>query len=108
MSAGTLAELDRVLSRIEELVIHGRDRFDTDDLVRLGIERLWIYAGNLAAAHCDDEGIPEGVGPWSEMIALRNVYAHYLPDQINPARVWVDTEGDIARIRAEVAAAESG
>lgn len=105
MSARTLVELDRVLSRIQELVSLGRDRFDSDDLARYSIERLWIYASNLALAHCDDEDIPDGVGPWSEMIALRNVYAHYLPDEINPARVWADTEGHVARIRAEVAAA---
>lgn len=105
MSAKVLSELDRVLSRIEALVALGRDRFDTDDLVRHSIERLWIYAGNLALAHCDHRGIPDGVDPWSEMIALRNVYAHYLPDQINPTRVWADTEGDLARIRSEVAAA---
>lgn len=106
MTAKALLELDRVLSRIEALVALGRDRFDTDELVRLSIERLWIYAGNLALAHCDDENIPDGVNPWSEMIALRNVYAHYLPDQINPARVWADTAGDIARVRAEVNAAD--
>lgn len=108
MTARTLVALDRVLARIEELAALGRGRFDSDDLVRLAVERLWIYAGNLALAHCDDAGIPDGVGPWSEMIALRNVYAHYLPDQINPARVWADTDGDIARIRAEVAAVGSG
>ncbi|MCA1846997.1 MAG: hypothetical protein LC792_28155 [Actinobacteria bacterium] len=108
MSARTLAELNRVLARIQELAAFGRDRFDADDLIRFGIERLWIFAGNLAAAHCEEEGILEGVAPWSEMIALRHVYAHYLPDQINSGRVWADTEGDIDRIRSEVAAATSG
>lgn len=73
MTARTLVELDRVLARIHELAGLGRQRFDTDDLVRLAIERLWIYAGNLALAHCDEANIPDGVGPWSEMIALRNV-----------------------------------
>ncbi|MGH9180845.1 MAG: HepT-like ribonuclease domain-containing protein [Acidimicrobiales bacterium] len=98
-----------MLARIEDLVALGRDRFDSDDLVRLAVERLWIYAGNLALDRCDDSAVPAGIGPWSELIALRHVYAHYLPDQINPARVWADTEGDVSRIRAEVAtAAESG
>lgn len=104
MSAA-LVQLDRVLARIEDLVALGRDRFDGDDLVRLAIERLWIYAGNLALDHCDDSAVPAGVGPWSELIALRHVYAHYLPDQINPTRVWADTKGDVSRIRTEVAAA---
>lgn len=100
-----LVQLDRVLARIEDLVALGRDRFDSDDLVRLAVERLWIYAGNLALGHCDDSAVPSGIGPWSELIALRHVYTHYLPDRINPTRVWADTEGDVGRIRADVAAA---
>jgi hypothetical protein len=61
---------------------------------------LWISAGNLADRDCREEGIDAAVEPWSEFVAVRNVYAHYTPDQIVAERVWHDTIADIARLRS--------
>jgi uncharacterized protein with HEPN domain len=36
--------------------------------------------------------------PWAELIAIRNVYAHYTPRAINYERVWADTITDLDRI----------
>jgi len=46
--------------------------------------------------------MPTGVEPWSELIAERNVLAHYAPDDITPTRLWFDTVSDIARLQVQV------
>lgn len=97
-----LTELARVLDQISELAAAGKETFDRDLRQRLAIERLWIYAGNLADRHCREAGIDAGKEPWSELVAVRNVYAHYTPDQIVADRVWHDTVEDIERLRASV------
>ena len=102
----TLAELAWVLDRIAELVAQGREAFDADQRQRWAIERLWIYAGNLAATHCREQGIDDGLDPWSELIGARHVYAHYTPSQIVPDRVWHDTTNGIEGLRRAVGAAQ--
>jgi uncharacterized protein with HEPN domain len=101
---GATLQLDGVLARIDRLVTLGRERFDADELVRCTIERLWIFAGNLADRHSRDARIPAGAPPWSELVAARHVYAHYLPDQINYDRVWFDTVTDLPRLRRRIRA----
>lgn len=98
-----LVELARVLAQISELAAAGKDVFDRDPRQRWAIERLWIYAGNLADRHCREQGIEAGVEPWSEFVAVRNVYAHYTPDQIVADRVWHDTIADIDRLTSAIA-----
>lgn len=100
----TLHELLRILEHINALVGEGREMFDNDPRQQLAIERLWIHAGNLASRHCDEAELPHGVEPWSELIGLRNVYAHQLPNQIVAERVWHDAHDDIARLVELVAA----
>ena len=106
MSA-TLAELARVLDQLAEFAAEGRDTFDSDPRQRWSIERLWIYAGNLAARHCREAGTDDGVEPWAELVRTRNLYAHYTPDQMVPDRVWYETTTDIERLRRAVAAAQT-
>jgi len=48
----TLAELARVLDQVAEVAAAGREPFDSDPRHRWSIDRLWIYAGNLADRHC--------------------------------------------------------
>lgn len=100
-----LDELAAVLGQLAALVEAGEEVYRQDLRQRWSIERLWIHAGNLAAAHCEIEGIDHGLDPWSELIGLRNVYAHYLPSDIVPERVWADSVGDLVRLRQAVEAA---
>jgi hypothetical protein len=102
-----LGELAQVLDRLAGLVADGREAFDSDPRQLWSIERLWIYAGNLAEAHCRAEGIDDGVDPWSELISARNVYAHYRPSQIVPDRLWADTVEAIDRLRQAVGRPEA-
>ena len=102
MSRPPLEQLREVLEALAELVQLGRERYDADRLVRWSIERLWILAGNLAEVHCQGTGMPTGVEPWSELIAERNVLAHYAPDDITPARLWFDTISDLTRLQLQV------
>ncbi len=97
--SSTLAELAWVLDEIFTLAADGRQRFDADSRQRWAIERLWIYAGNLAAEHCRGLRIDDGVEPWAELMAVRHVYAHYTPNQVVPDRVWYDTVEGVGRLR---------
>ena len=99
----TLDDLTEVLQAIRGLADEGKAAFDRDRRQRWSIERLWIFAGNLAERHCREKDIDDGVDPWAELIAIRNVYAHYTPHGINHERVWADTTDDLARIIAAVA-----
>ena len=90
MSA-TLDELVDVLRTIKALADDGKSAYDTDRRQRWSIERLWIFAGKLAERHAREQNLADGVEPWAELIAVRNVYAHYTPRAINPERVWFDT-----------------
>lgn len=98
----TLDELLGVLASIQRLAAEGRERFDNDARQRWSIERLWIFAGNLAERHIREMAIDDGTEPWSELIGIRNVYAHYIPAAINYDRVWVDTIADTARMASAV------
>lgn len=102
MSRPLLEQLQEVLATLDELVSLGRERYDTDPLVRWSIQRLWIFAGNRADAHCQTARVAAGLEPWSELIAERNVLAHYLPDDLNDERVWFDTASDISDLRRQV------
>ncbi len=84
----TLDELVEVLGVLAEMANQGRHPFDADRRQRWSIERLWVFAGNLAERHCRVLGIDEGTDPWSELIATRNVHSHYTPSAINYDRVW--------------------
>lgn len=108
MSRPPLEQLREVLSTLDELVSLGRERYDSDRLVRWPVDRLWIFGGNLADGHCDAAGVPAGLEPWSELIAERNVLAHYVPDDINDERVWFDTASDISNLRQLVDQAAEG
>lgn len=102
MNRPPLEQLREVLNALDELAHLGRERYDVDRLVRWSIERLWILAGNLAEAHCQTTETPLGVEPWSELIAERNVLAHYAPDDISSARVWFDTMSALPRLQTQV------
>lgn len=104
--SSTLANLARVLDLISELVDAGREAFDADPRQRWSMERLWIYAGNLADRHCREEHLDEGVEPWAELIRARNVYAHYTPDQIVGDRIWHETIESVERLRQAIAGAQ--
>lgn len=88
MSA-SLVQLDRVLARIEDLVALGRDRFDSDDPVRLAAERLWIYAGNLSLDHCRaKQGQLTGGGSTGRFWSPTNLLNKRLGGQPGTVAMW--------------------
>lgn len=94
-------DLIDVLVAVRDIVAAGRDAFDTDRRQRWALERAWIFAGNLA------EHISRRLGEadvWSELIGIRNVYAHYTPGAIDYDRVWFDASADIERVLTDVRA----
>lgn len=96
-----LDDLIDVLDELRDIVAAGRHAFDADRRQRWALERAWIFAGNLA------EHLGRQLGDnalWSELIGIRNVYAHYTPGAIDYDRVWFDASTDIGRVLAEVAA----
>ena len=94
-----LDDLIDVLDTVRDIVGTGREVFDADRRQRWALERAWIFAGNLA------EHISRRLGEsdlWSELIGIRNVYAHYTPGAIDYDRVWFDASTDIERVLAAV------
>ena len=104
--SSNLAELGRVLEQINTLIGEGKERYDADERQRWCIEHLWIYAGNLAIAHCDAESIQRGAEPWTELIGVRNAYAHFTPHELNAERIWAETAEAASRLSQAVVAAE--
>lgn len=90
-------ELLDVLNVVGEIVAEGRSAFDVDRRQRWALERAWIFAGNLAEQISRRFGMAD---VWSELIGIRNVYAHYTPAAIDYDRVWFDASTDIARVSA--------
>lgn len=104
MTAADLwACLLRTLEDLAGLAALERERYDTDLLVRLAVQRLWITAGNYAEAYRASIGAEAGEQPWSELYGYRSVLAHMLPEEINDERVWFETVEGVERLRAELA-----
>lgn len=100
-----LDDLIDVLQAARDIVAEGRDRFDADRRQRWALERAWIFAGNLA------EHLNRRLGEadlWSELIGIRNVYAHYTPGAIDYDRVWFDASTDIDRVLIGARAVREG
>lgn len=94
-----LDDLIDVLNTVHDIVAAGREAFDADRHRRWALERAWIFAGNLA------EHLSRRFGHtdlWSELIGVRNVYAHYTPGAIDYDRVWFDASTEIERVLAAV------
>lgn len=92
------------MERLSRLAADGRVRYDTDFLLRLAIQRLWITAGNYAEAYRVAAGVEAGVAPWSELCGYRSVLAHMLPEEISDDRVWFETIEGAQRLRLELPA----
>ena len=84
-----LGELVEVLRQIQSLVLQGRDAFDADPRQRWSIERLWIHAGNLAN-DLEPGTVPAEVV--ADLVGVRVVYAHIWPSNLDPNRVWDDSQ----------------
>lgn len=83
-----LGELEATLLRLTVLLPDDKSVWDDNELVRLAVERLWIYAGTTAEAYRITQRLDRGDEPWSELYEFRNILAHWTPGQANPARVW--------------------
>ncbi len=101
-SAELLAGLVRTLDQLTELTELGRERYDTDVLVRLAVQRLWITAGNYAEAYRSAAGVEAEGQPWSELYGNRSVLARMLPEEISDDRVWFETLEGAQRLRDEL------
>lgn len=84
-----LGELVEVLRQIQSLVLQGREAFDADPRQRWSIERLWIHAGNLAN-DLEPGAVPVEVV--ADLVGVRVVYAHIWPSNLDPNRVWDDSQ----------------
>ncbi|HVA26333.1 MAG TPA: hypothetical protein VMW62_18305 [Chloroflexota bacterium] len=105
-SSETLDALIETLEQIRNILPTDKAIWDSQPVIRLAVERVWITAGNLAEAYRIDRSIGSGVEPWSELAGYRNLLAHALPGDISSDRVFVDSSADIDSIldqlRAEI------
>jgi len=101
--ADLLAGLVREPEAIDQLISRGRTAWETDELLRLSIERRWITAGNYAESYRLAAGLPSATDPWTELYDYRCLLAHALPELLDSERVWYDTVTDVGRLRDAVA-----
>lgn len=97
--------LDALVATLEQLrqILPGdKATWDSEVLVRLAVERLWITAGNLAEAYRIERGIAAGIEPWSGLAGYHHLLAHALPGDLSSDRVFADSTADLGRILAEV------
>jgi uncharacterized protein with HEPN domain len=99
--AQLLDALEATLLRIESLTPADKALWDTDEVLRLAVERLWITAGNTAEEHRRTAGVAPGIDPWAQLYTFRSVLAHALPDELSSDRVWAETTAELLdRVRA--------
>ena len=103
--AALLALLDSTLRQIQSLTPADKAAWDSDEVRRLAIERLWTVAGNLAEAYRRAVELPSGVDPWAALYGFRSVLAHALPGDIASDRVWHETVVDLPRLLQQVQSA---
>ena len=103
MTADELLDtLVATLERLRQILPGDKATWDSEVLVRLAVERLWITAGNLAEAYRIERDIAAGVEPWSGLAGYRHLLAHALPGDLSSDRVFADTTADLSRILTEV------
>lgn len=101
-----LLELDALLEHVEQLAVAGdRSRYDSDDIFRWALHRLWISIGNEALAYCAVRGVDVYRStPWASLYQLRCALAHdRLPD-VDEDLVWRMTRLRAGSLRAQVRA----
>ncbi len=101
-----LLELDALLERVEQLAEAGnRNRYDSDDVYRWALHRLWISIGNEALAYCAVRGLDiYGTRPLGSLYQLRCALAHdRLPD-VDEDLVWRMTRLRAGNLRPQVRA----
>lgn len=99
-----LLETVALLERVEGLAAAGdRSRYDSDDLYRWALHRLWIAVGNEALAYCEAQGLDvHRISPWTRLYQLRCRLAHdRLPD-VDEDAVWRMTQLRAGSLRAQV------
>lgn len=82
-SRETVDALIGALEQIRSMLPMDKTIWDSQPVIRLAVERVWITAGNLAEAYRIDKGVGSGVEPWSELAGYRNLLAHALPGDIS-------------------------
>jgi uncharacterized protein with HEPN domain len=103
--AALLTLLEDTLKQIRSITPVDKAAWDTDEMRRLAIERLWTVASNVAEAYRKAAELPPGVDPWAELYGFRSVLAHALPGDIASDRVWHETVVDLPRLLEQVQAA---
>jgi hypothetical protein len=106
-SGETLDALVATLEQIHNLLPSNKADWDTEAVVQLAVERLWITAGNLAEAYRVDNAIASGVEPWAELAGFRNLLSHALPGDIASDRVFAESSADLDRMLTQVHAERS-
>lgn len=104
IAAALLDALEAMLLRIEATTPPDQTAWEADELRRLAIERLWIFAGNLAEEYRSAAALGAGAEPWAELYGYRSVLAHALPDEISPDRMWHETTVALPRLLEQVRA----
>jgi uncharacterized protein with HEPN domain len=101
-----LLETAALLERAEQLAVAGgRSRYDSDDIYRWALHRLWIAIGNEALAYCAVSGLDVyRAVPWARLYQLRCRLAHNRLPDVDEDAVWRMTQLRAGPLRTQVRA----
>lgn len=97
-----LNALVETLEQLQRVLPDNKASWDSDLVVRLAVERLWITEGNAAEEYRRAADVDTGLEPWAELTGYRNRLAHALPGDLSADRIWTDTTASLSRILAQV------
>ena len=93
----------REFARRLAAVLNGvtRERFDSDELVRLSVERLLQNIGEAARRVSSEFRGEHPEIPWAQIVAQRNVLVHEY-GEVKPELVWLSAVNDVPRLLAMI------
>jgi len=107
-AAELLASVVGELAAIQELVERGRAAWEADEMLRVGIERRWITAGNCPERYRIAVGLGAAVDPWAELYEYRCLLAPAIPEALDSERIGHDTISDVGRLLQAVERQQTG
>ncbi len=98
-----LRDMIQAINDIENYAVYGKERFDTDDLVRVYIAHNLQILGEAAYKLSADLRSQYLEVPWPKILGLRHVLVHdYF--RVDYEIVWGVVEADLPPLRAQLKA----
>ncbi|GDY20235.1 DUF86 domain-containing protein [Verrucomicrobiota bacterium] len=98
-----LQDILDAITQIEKQRIHGRARFDTDELVQVWMTHYLQIVGEAVRTIDPAFRSKHPQVPWREIAGMRNILVHDY-GHVNLALVWEVVENHVPQLKAEIEA----